>query len=349
MLWEDNYLAHFGIKGQRWGIRRFQNEDGTLTEEGKKRYLKTDSVFVSGSSKTQDKESGYYRKELPSPIKKELNKMIKSGSKIIVGDAPGIDRQVQDYLHDKKYKNVEIYGPGTEVRYTADKNWKTNPINDTEHEPGSKEWLAKKDVAMTNASTKGLAVVLDEGAKATRNNVNRLIDQNKDVKVFSLNKDQPDVWVPIERTALKMSQIMKEIEYKDFRKLMSPDEVRKTKKGSCHDQVMLELSELKKLGVSPKALFLMEHSGNKGGMTHSFVYYEKNGKVYWVENAWKEKAGIREYSNLKEIEREIIKAHENGSFGDKRQYKDLSFGDFNEQEQKVGESLQELVDHVKWR
>ena len=36
--YEDNYLAHHGIKGQRWGIRRFQNEDGSLTEEGKKHY-----------------------------------------------------------------------------------------------------------------------------------------------------------------------------------------------------------------------------------------------------------------------------------------------------------------------
>ena len=33
-----NYLIHFGIKGQKWGLRRFQNEDGTLTEEGKARY-----------------------------------------------------------------------------------------------------------------------------------------------------------------------------------------------------------------------------------------------------------------------------------------------------------------------
>ena len=39
MLYEDNdYLVHYGIKGQRWGIRSFQNKDGTLTEEGKKRY-----------------------------------------------------------------------------------------------------------------------------------------------------------------------------------------------------------------------------------------------------------------------------------------------------------------------
>ena len=31
-------LYHHGIKGQKWGIRRFQNEDGSLTVEGQKRY-----------------------------------------------------------------------------------------------------------------------------------------------------------------------------------------------------------------------------------------------------------------------------------------------------------------------
>lgn len=31
-------LAHYGIKGQKWGIRRYQNENGTLTNAGKKRY-----------------------------------------------------------------------------------------------------------------------------------------------------------------------------------------------------------------------------------------------------------------------------------------------------------------------
>lgn len=33
-------IMHFGIKGQKWGIRRYQNEDGTRTEAGKRRYQK---------------------------------------------------------------------------------------------------------------------------------------------------------------------------------------------------------------------------------------------------------------------------------------------------------------------
>lgn len=34
----NDEIQHHGIKGQRWGVRRFQNEDGSLTAKGRKRY-----------------------------------------------------------------------------------------------------------------------------------------------------------------------------------------------------------------------------------------------------------------------------------------------------------------------
>lgn len=41
------YLAHHGILGQKWGIRRYQNSDGTLTEAGKKRYRAEDVESIT--------------------------------------------------------------------------------------------------------------------------------------------------------------------------------------------------------------------------------------------------------------------------------------------------------------
>lgn len=181
-----NELYHHGVKGMKWGV---WNEETARRHGSNKR-----SVFISGSSKTQDPSSAYYRPELNKDITQLLDRYMNEKVQILVGDAPGIDRQVQNYFNDKGYNNVVVYGPGKKVRYSANEKWETRPIDAPEYEEYSKEWLAKKDIAMEKAATEGLAIILDEGAKATRKNVERLIADNKNVSVYQLNSSGEDSW-----------------------------------------------------------------------------------------------------------------------------------------------------------
>ena len=34
----EDELYHYGVKGQKWGVRRYQNKDGSLTNSGKSKY-----------------------------------------------------------------------------------------------------------------------------------------------------------------------------------------------------------------------------------------------------------------------------------------------------------------------
>lgn len=59
----NNELYHWGIKGQKWGNRRYQNEDGTYTEEGKIRrrkgsedYLKVKEIKKKSIKSMSNKE-----------------------------------------------------------------------------------------------------------------------------------------------------------------------------------------------------------------------------------------------------------------------------------------------------
>lgn len=67
----DNSLQHAGVKGMKWGIRRYQNKDGSLTPAGRKRYSE-------GSSKT-----GIDKEAVKQKAKQAALKGAKTSAKVI--------------------------------------------------------------------------------------------------------------------------------------------------------------------------------------------------------------------------------------------------------------------------
>ena len=67
----DNELIHYGILGMKWGVRRFQNKDGTLTPAGKARY--SDRLTNKRTPKTKEERAS------------RNQKIIKVGASVVAG------------------------------------------------------------------------------------------------------------------------------------------------------------------------------------------------------------------------------------------------------------------------
>lgn len=59
-----NFLVHHGVKGQKWGVRRYQNPDGTLTSEGKARLSKWKAKELDDVNRYYDKKTSKLDKKI---------------------------------------------------------------------------------------------------------------------------------------------------------------------------------------------------------------------------------------------------------------------------------------------
>lgn len=119
-----NELYHHGIKGQKWGVRRYQNPDGTLTAAGKRRYKTFDYTNKTTKSKSESLVS-IYNDQLKSHFKdvKRINKEVKKYERKHIA-ALKKNKQSKEFIDasvnalksgasGKRYKEqvYDVYGP----------------------------------------------------------------------------------------------------------------------------------------------------------------------------------------------------------------------------------------------
>lgn len=71
----SNELMHHGIHGMRWGVRRYQNKDGSLTAAGRKRINQLDSEYQRLTGKKLSKSSADVKKTESKPKSKSISEM----------------------------------------------------------------------------------------------------------------------------------------------------------------------------------------------------------------------------------------------------------------------------------
>ena len=66
-------MSHHGIIGMKWGVRRYQNQDGSLTAEGRKRLEKKDAKWAH---KNYNKIVSTARKEVSKDLDRYANELL---------------------------------------------------------------------------------------------------------------------------------------------------------------------------------------------------------------------------------------------------------------------------------
>ena len=71
----DDVLIHYGILGMKWGVRRYQNKDGSLTSAGKKRYGNNDDIKDSPQKNTEEPKKKSVKDMSDEELRREVNRM----------------------------------------------------------------------------------------------------------------------------------------------------------------------------------------------------------------------------------------------------------------------------------
>lgn len=103
---ENDVLIHWGVKGMKWGVRRYQNSDGSLTPAGKKRYSDGMNFVERAKAKKKAKQRAENLKKARA-VKAERKEKL-SKDKLSIKEMT--DKEIQDRINrlemEKKYASL---------------------------------------------------------------------------------------------------------------------------------------------------------------------------------------------------------------------------------------------------
>lgn len=155
-------LYHHGIKGQKWGVRRFQNPDGTRTEAGKERYNKGSERFDA--------------------FKKKVGKAVNTTSKTITRAAKAATKAVSSKV---KKRIPSLMSDEELAEYTkrviAEKNYKKAMAEMKANKFSGRTIAAIEDIANRSASKFADNVAQELAKKVTKSKSEKIIEEHNEV------------------------------------------------------------------------------------------------------------------------------------------------------------------------
>ena len=132
----------------------------------------TTKVFIGGSRRIS---------RVNKHVKKRLEQIIQNEYTVIIGDANGTDRCVQDYLFGKNYRNVLVFCMGSKCRNNIG-NWQIRSIQTAESNRDF-HYYSTKDLEMVKEADYGF-MIWDAKSKGTLSNLVNLLKDSKKVLMY---------------------------------------------------------------------------------------------------------------------------------------------------------------------
>lgn len=189
---DDVYLVHHGTKGMRWGIRRYQNKDGSLTPAGKKRYdremkkLREEEQTIKNREATKAKLAKLDAKRQDLDARKKAldadpeQREAETKLKAIEGKSakPGKRKKIKDMSTEELRAMKE--------RLQLEKDYK-DLLRSTRQESVDKGRTFVENVLTKSGENLTTQVLNHFGAKALNKLININVDDDKKVDVIFAN------------------------------------------------------------------------------------------------------------------------------------------------------------------